>query len=92
MLELLLEDHHGTDDLVERQQLSELLPVASAPHVAPVFQQQILGALVDRFVLFAGLAILAVSHGVDHAAKGGHDMEQIEDDLGCRQFFLTALM
>ena len=66
--------------------------MASASHVAAVFQQQILGSLVDRLVLFLGLAILAVSHRVDHTAKGGHDVEQIEDDLGCRQFFLTALM
>ena len=92
MLELLFEDHHGTDDLVERQQLFELLPVAAAPHVAPVFEQQILGALIDRFVLLAGLAMLAVSHRVDHAAKAGHDVEEIEDDSGLGQFFLTALM
>lgn len=61
--------------------------MASAPHVAAVFQQQILGALIDLFMLFGGLAILAVSHGVDHAAKGGHDVEQVKDDPGGRQFF-----
>lgn len=66
--------------------------MASAPHVAAVFEQQILGSPVDRLVLFAGLAILAVSHRVDHAVEGRHDVEQIEDDPGGRQFFLTALI
>ncbi len=66
--------------------------MASAPQVAAVFQQQILGALVERLVLFLGLAMLAVSHRIDHAVEGRHDVEQIEDDPGGRQFFLTALM
>lgn len=51
-----------------------------------VFEQQILGAFGDRFVLFTGLAMLAVFYSVDHTAKGGHEMEEIQDDLGCRQF------
>ena len=57
-----------------------------------VSQQQILGSFVNRFILFAGFAILAVSNLVDDAVKIGHDMKQIEYDFGLRQFFLTALM
>jgi len=68
------------------------LAVGSAPEVTPVFEQQIPGAFINRFVLFAGFSILAVSHPVDDTAKGGHDVEQVKDDFGCRQFFLTALM
>jgi hypothetical protein len=36
--------------------------------------------------------VLAVSDLIDDAAKGGHDMKLVEDDLSLWQFFLTALM
>jgi hypothetical protein len=35
---------------------------------------------------------LGISHLVDHPAKGGRHMEQVKDDLGLREFFLTALI
>jgi len=63
-----------------------------ATHVAPVLEQQIFGSLEDGFILHRGLAVLAVADLVDDPAEGGHDMELIEDDLGPRQFFLTALI
>ena len=66
--------------------------MAFAPHVPAVSKQQVLGTFVDSLVLFGGLAILDVSDLVDNAVKIGHYVEQIEDDFGLRQFFLTALI
>ena len=60
--------------------------------VFTVFQQQILGAFVDVFILLAGFAIFAVSDLVDDTVKVGDHMKQIEHDFGLRHFFLTALM
>ena len=36
--------------------------------------------------------VLDVAYFIDHPAKGGNDMEQIEYNFGLRQFFLTALI
>ena len=66
--------------------------MAFATHVPAVFEQQVLGPFIDCFVLFGGLAILAVSDLIDNAVKIGHYVEQIEDDFGLRQFFLTAFI
>jgi hypothetical protein len=63
-----------------------------ATHVAPVLEQQIFGSLEDGFILHGGFTVLAVSDLVDDAAKGGHDLQLIKDDLAGGQFFLTALM
>ena len=63
-----------------------------AAHIGPVLQQQILGAFKDLLVVCGRLAVLTVSDFIDDAAKGGHDMELVKDDLDLRQFFLTALM
>jgi hypothetical protein len=64
-----------------------LLAVFLAAHISPVFQQQVRGAFKDIFVVCSRLAVLAVSDFIDDAAKGGHDMELVKDDLSLRQFF-----
>jgi len=60
--------------------------------VFTVSQQQVLGAFVNSFILFASFAILAVSNLVDDAVKTGDYMKQVEYDFSFRNFFLTALM
>lgn len=37
-------------------------------------------------------AVFAITDLVDDAVKGGNDMEQVKDNGGLRQFFLTALI
>jgi len=69
-----------------------LLAVLFATHIGPVLQQKILGAFKDLFIVCGRLAVLTVSDFIDDAAKGGHDMKLVKDDMGLRQFFLTALM
>ena len=66
--------------------------MAFTSHVFAVFKQQVPCPFIDSLVLFGGLAILAVSYLIDHQIEIGHHVEQIEDDLSLRQFFLTALI
>ena len=63
-----------------------------APHIFSVFKQQVLGAFKNGPVLLGSLSVLAVSDLVDHPAEAGDNVEQIENDLGIGQFFLTALI
>jgi len=69
-----------------------LLAVLPAAHIGPVLQQQVFSAFKDGFVFGSRLAVFAVSDLINDAAKGGYDMKLVKDDLGSRQFFLTALM
>ena len=84
VFKLLLEDHYGIDSFIERQQLFEVLALLLSLQIATVFQQQVLAALIDGFILFAGFVIFAVSHLIDDAVKLGHHMEQVKDDFSLR--------
>ena len=66
--------------------------MAFAAHVPAIFKQQVLATFIDGLVLFVALAIFAVSNLINNAVKIGHYMEQIKNDFGLRQFFLTALI
>ena len=63
-----------------------------ASHVFSVSQQQVIGSFENGPVLLGGLSVLAISDLVDHPAKAGDNVEQIKDDPGVGQFFLTALI
>ena len=75
VFELFFQDHYGIDRFIERQQLFEVLPLLLSLEVFTVFQQQVLAAFVDGFILFAGFVIFAVSHLVDDAVKIGNHVE-----------------
>ena len=69
-----------------------MLSVIPASDVFTVFEQQVLGPLENDLVLLASFSVLGVSNFIDHATEIGHHMELIKDNLGIRQFFLTALI
>jgi len=92
VFEFLFKDHHGANSFVKRQQLLEVLPLFLSFYVFTVFQQQILAAFVNGFILLAGSVIFTVSDLVDDTAKIGYHMKKIEYDFRLGDFFLTALM
>lgn len=63
-----------------------------ASDVFTVSKQQVLGSFENDFVLLASLSVFGVSNLIDHTAEISHHMELIEDNLGIRQFFFTALI
>ena len=79
VLELVSEDQHCVDHLVELQELFEVLALCSLPDFGS--EQQVRGSFEHLLVLFGSLTIFTVANLIDEAVELGNHMKQIEDDF-----------
>jgi len=81
VFEFVLEDHHHINGFVQLEQLFEMFSIFRLSDIPPIFQQKILGALEDVFVILGGFPVFAVSHFIDNLVELGYHVEEIEDEL-----------
>lgn len=66
--------------------------MALTANVFAVFKQQVFSPFKDGFIFFRSFTVFGIPDFIDNTVKIGYYMEQIKNDFGLRQFFLTALI